>query len=90
MFGTIDKQCNVLFFTLNQSKEFMVRYRSDERAYYHQRITNTNVDATRVFIYPRLFSIHDITSDVGLPVDNSEEVEGIMTAGTNLYRFFWI
>lgn len=36
--------------------------RSDERAYYHQRISNADVNSTRVFIYPRLFSIQDMSA----------------------------
>lgn len=47
-----------------------VEIRADERAYYHQLVSNMGVSDTRVFIYPRLFSIHDMTSDIGLPCDS--------------------
>ena len=32
-----------------------------------------SLSPTQVFIYPRLFSIHDMGDEVGLPSDNAEE-----------------
>lgn len=46
--------------------------RIDERAYYHSLVSNMDVEATKVFVYPRMFSIHDMVDDCGLPVDNNE------------------
>ena len=46
--------------------------RIDERAYYHSLVFNMGVDDSKVFVYPRMFSIHDMASDCGLPVDNNE------------------
>lgn len=55
--------------------------RSDERAYYQNLLSNASVADTRTFIYPRIFSIHDISSDVGLPSDSPEDEDGVLTAG---------
>jgi protein transport protein SEC24 len=47
--------------------------RTDERAFYQQLLLNMNVDESRVFIYPRIFSIHDMATDAGLPSDNVDD-----------------
>jgi protein transport protein SEC24 len=47
--------------------------RLDERAFYHQRLLNMDVDDSKVFIYPRLFRIDDMTDDVGLASDNPDD-----------------
>lgn len=47
--------------------------RIDERAYYHQLMLNMDVDDSKVFIYPRLFSIHDMALEAGTPNDNADD-----------------
>lgn len=47
--------------------------RLDERAFYHQRLMNMDVEDSKVFIYPRLFRIDDMTADVGLASDNPDD-----------------
>jgi protein transport protein SEC24 len=47
--------------------------RTDERAYYHQLLLNMDVEESKVFIYPRLFSIHDMSEETGLPSDSGED-----------------
>ncbi len=54
--------------------------RLDERAYYQQLAHNMDIDDSKVFIYPRLFSIHDLPDDAGLPCEGDSEEE-IPTAG---------
>jgi hypothetical protein len=39
---------------------------------------------SKVFIYPRMFSIHDMTTDTGLPSDNADDE--CPTAGPNQVR----
>lgn len=46
--------------------------RIDERAYYHTLVANMDIEESKVFVYPRMFSIHDMAQDCGLPVDNNE------------------
>ena len=47
--------------------------RLDERAFFHMLMQNMSVDDTILFIYPRMFSIHDMADDVGLACDNPDE-----------------
>jgi protein transport protein SEC24 len=47
--------------------------RIDERAFYLQLLSNMTVDESRVFIYPRMFSIHDMPMDAGIPSDETED-----------------
>jgi len=51
--------------------------RIDERAYYQQLLLNMNVDESKVFVYPRIFSVHDMASDAGLPSDNMDDVTAV-------------
>lgn len=62
--------------------------RIDERAYYHSLVSNMDVEATKVFIYPRMFSIHDMAADCGLPVDNNDLINDptIQYAGPDLTK----
>jgi protein transport protein SEC24 len=46
--------------------------RVDERAYYHALVQNMDVEDSKVFVYPRMFSIHDMSDDSGLPIENNE------------------
>lgn len=48
----------------------------DERAFYFQLFGGMNVSESRHFIYPRLFSLHDMSSEVGLP-DELRDGEGV-------------
>ena len=34
-----------------------------------------------MFIYPRMFSIHDMGADIGLPSDNADDADECPTAG---------
>ena len=47
--------------------------RLDERAFFHMLLQNMNVEDSILFIYPRMFSIHDMPDDVGIPCDNADE-----------------
>eukprot|EP00981_Chlorochromonas_danica_P001118 scaffold247_cov172-Ochromonas_danica.AAC.33 len=47
--------------------------RVDERAFFHQLLMNMDVEESRTFIYPRMFSIHDMAMDAGLPSDNADD-----------------
>mmetsp|Transcript_15575 Transcript_15575/g.31443 ORF Transcript_15575/g.31443 Transcript_15575/m.31443 type:complete len:1061 (-) Transcript_15575:340-3522(-) len=58
--------------------------RVDERAYFQQLLLNMDIEESKVFIYPRMFSIHDMTTDTGLPSDNADE--DCPTAGPNQVR----
>jgi protein transport protein SEC24 len=60
--------------------------RVDERAFYIQLLLNMPIEESRVFIYPRMFSIHDMegTPEVGVPTDNSDE--GALLAGPDNIR----
>ncbi|CAM9940112.1 unnamed protein product, partial [Chrysoparadoxa australica] len=42
--------------------------RPDERAFYMALLANMPVSHSRQFIYPQLFSLHDMPADAGLPV----------------------
>ena len=42
--------------------------RSDQRAYYMQRLLNMATDLATIFMYPRLFSLHNMTAGFGEPV----------------------
>ncbi len=47
--------------------------RVDERAYFQHLLYNMDIEESKVFIYPRLFSIHDMSTDIGLPSDNADD-----------------
>lgn len=47
--------------------------RIDERAFFQQLISNMDVEESKVFIYPRMFSVHDMENDIGLPSDNPDD-----------------
>lgn len=53
--------------------------RVDERAFYQQLVHNMDIDESKVFIYPRMFSLHDLSNEAGLPGDSGEEE--VSTAG---------
>ena len=58
--------------------------RIDERAYFQQLLNNMDIEESKVFIYPRMFSIHDMSTDTGLPCDNADD--DCPTAGPNQVR----
>lgn len=62
--------------------------RIDERAFYQLCVLNFDVEETKVFVYPRLFSLHDMPSDAGLPCDNVDAAieNGVATAGKDKIR----
>jgi len=76
-------------YSMSLQKNVVVRggtdTRIDERAYFQQLVQNMDIEETKVFIYPRMFSIHDITNDVGLPSDNADNDE-VATAGKRQVR----
>lgn len=47
--------------------------RLDERAFFHMLLQNMSVEDSILFIYPRMFSLHDMADDVGVPCDNPDE-----------------
>jgi protein transport protein SEC24 len=47
--------------------------RIDERAFFQLLLHNMDIEESKVFIYPRMFSIHDMDSDIGLACDNADE-----------------
>jgi protein transport protein SEC24 len=48
--------------------------RIDERAFYLQLLLGMNIEDSRIFIYPRMFSIHDMAADAGIPSDSAEDL----------------
>jgi len=58
--------------------------RIDERAYFQQLLSNMDIEESKVFVYPRMFSIHDMSSDTGLPCDNADD--DVPTAGPQQVR----
>lgn len=60
--------------------------RIDERAYFQQLLLNMDIEESKVFIYPRMFSLHDMTADTGLPSDNADADDEVPTAGPNSVR----
>ena len=47
--------------------------RLDERAFFQLMVQNMSVEQTIVFIYPRMFNIHDMDDLSGRPCDNPDE-----------------
>jgi len=47
--------------------------RVDERAFFQQLLQNMDIDESKVFIYPRMFSIHDMEVDAGIACDNPDD-----------------
>ena len=54
--------------------------RTDERAFFQSLLSNMDIEESKVFIYPRMFSIHDMPLDAGASSDNADDVP---TAGLN-------
>lgn len=64
-------------YAMSLQKSLIIRggadVRIDERAFFHQLVSNMDVPEAIVFVYPRLFSVHNMGPDVGIPVDNADE-----------------
>lgn len=59
--------------------------RVDERSYFQLLLNNMDTEESKVFIYPRMFSIHDMGADIGVPSDNAGD-DDVPTAGPNRVR----
>ncbi|CAM9383976.1 unnamed protein product [Scytosiphon promiscuus] len=57
--------------------------RTDERANVQSQLANMPVDHSRCFTYPRMFSLHDMDEDAGLPLPEGVEGDPTPTAGTD-------
>ncbi|CAB1113207.1 unnamed protein product [Ectocarpus sp. CCAP 1310/34] len=57
--------------------------RTDERANVQSQLANMPVDHSRCFTYPRMFSLHDMEEDAGLPRADGPEGHLTPTAGTD-------
>lgn len=57
--------------------------RTDERAFFQSLLSNMDIEESKVFIYPRMFSVHDMPMDAGTSSDNADDVP---TAGENRVR----
>ena len=61
--------------------------RSDERTFTMYELNNMPVSTSRAFIYPRLFALHTMPPNCGLPVPEAQaEAEDVMTAGPDKIR----
>jgi protein transport protein SEC24 len=66
--------------------------RSDERAYLFHQVKNMSVEDSRVFVYPRLFALHDMAAECGLPVPDDgaggsgDDDSEVVTAGSQKIR----
>lgn len=58
--------------------------RVDERSYYLAVINSMPTEEIISFIYPRMFSIHDMPNDAGVPAPEDEE--DVLTAGADRIR----
>jgi len=60
---------------------------ADERVFNLNLMANMKVDVSRRYAYPRMFSIHDMPAEAGLPIsDPSAALDPNMTAGINKIR----
>eukprot|EP00752_Nemacystus_decipiens_P003181 g2944.t1 len=57
--------------------------RTDERASVQSQLANMPVDHSRCFTYPRMFSLHDMDEDVGMPRPEGLDEDTIPTAGSD-------
>ena len=65
--------------------------RVDERSYYQIAFFNSDLQVSKLFTYPRMFSLHDMGGDVGLPLGEAgegdeAEADGLLTAGRRRVR----
>ena len=47
--------------------------RVDERAFFQILVQNMTIEESKVFVYPRMFSVHDMGADAGVPGDNADD-----------------
>lgn len=75
-------------YAMSMQKNLVVRggtdVRTDERAFFQTLLLNMGIEESKVFIYPRLFSIHDMAIDAGTPSDNADD--DAPTAGSERVR----
>ena len=57
--------------------------RIDERSFYLNLLANMSIDESRIFVYPRMFSVHDMAQDSGIPSDSAEDT---LVAGPSRVR----
>jgi hypothetical protein len=58
--------------------------RPDERSFIWSQLANMSVDLSRCFIYPRMFSIHDMPPDAGTPAtDGGADVSSQLLTSVN-------
>ena len=50
-----------------------MQVRTDERAYVHQLLLNMDIEESKVFVYPRMFSIHDMDATAGRPLPDGDD-----------------
>lgn len=87
--GNIPASLQLLpLYTMSLQKNVALRggtdIRIDERAFFMQLMSNMDINESRVFIYPRMFSIQDMSLDAGTPSDNADD--GVPTAGAKNVR----
>lgn len=75
-------------YSMSMQKNLTVRggtdVRIDERAFFQSLLSNMDIEESKVFIYPRMFSIHDMSIDAGTSSDNLDDDEP--TAGPDRVR----
>lgn len=87
--GTVPESLALLpLYVMSLQKSLCLRggldVRLDERAFIHQLVLNMDTMDSKVFIYPRLMSLHDMALEAGTPAESAEEPGP--TAGTNRIR----
>ena len=64
-------------YAMSMQKNLAVRggtdVRTDERAFFQTLLLNMGIEESKVFIYPRMFSIHDMSIDAGTSSDNIDD-----------------
>jgi protein transport protein SEC24 len=75
-------------YAMSMQKNLAVRggtdVRTDERAFFQALVMNMGIEESKVFIYPRMFSIHDMAIDAGTSCDNVDD--DAPTAGPDRVR----
>ena len=75
-------------YAMSMQKNLAVRggtdVRTDERAFFQTLLMNMDIEESKVFIYPRMFSIHDMAIDAGTYSDNIDD--DVPTAGPDRVR----
>ena len=61
---------------------------ADERGHAMQQLANMSVEDSRVYIYPRLFALHDMAAECGTPhsTTGAEDDDSVVTAGADKIR----